>query len=64
MSKKMIEIEYCLECPYKFWNENYNTPECSRKNNKVIYAIGEIQAWCPLPEAPACQMTEDQKKFA
>jgi hypothetical protein len=63
-SKKMIEIEYCSECPYKSWNENHKTSECSRKNNKVINAIGKIQAWCPLPEVPACQMTEDQLKLA
>ena len=60
----MIEIEYCSECPYKLWNENYNTSECSRKSNKVIYAIEEMQPWCPLPEVPVCQMAEDNQKFA
>jgi len=53
MSKKMIEIENCSECPYKIWNEKHKTSECGRKSNKVIYAISKIQAWCPLPEAPA-----------
>ena len=60
----MIEVEYCYECPYKLWNENHKTSECSKKNNRVIYVIGEIQEWCPLPEAPVCQMTEDQLIFA
>ena len=64
MSKKMIEVEYCYECPYKFWNEHHKTSECSRKNNRVIYVIGEIQEWCPLPEVPVSQMTEDQLIFA
>ena len=53
MSKKMIEIENCSECPYKMWNENYKTFECGRKNNKVIYTIKEIQEWCPLLDFPA-----------
>ena len=43
MSKKMIEVEYCYESPYKLWNEHHKTSECSRKNNRVIYVIGEIQ---------------------
>ena len=60
----MIEIENCSECPYKIWNENHKTSECSRKNNKVIYTLGEIQDWCPLPEVPVCQITEGQQKFA
>jgi hypothetical protein len=53
MSNKIIEIENCSECPYKIWNDNHKTSECGRKNNKVIYTISNIQAWCPLPEATA-----------
>ena len=60
MSNKIIEIENCSECPYKIWNENHKTSECGRKNNKVIYFISKIQAWCPLPEAPARQISKDQ----
>lgn len=64
MRTKMIEIENCSVCPYKSWNENYKTSECTQKNNKVIYTIDKIPAWCPLPEIPECQITEDYLKFA
>ena len=62
MTKRMIEIKYCSECPYILWNETYETSECRRKSNKVIYTLAKIQEWCPLPEVPACQMTMDQQK--
>ena len=64
MFRKVIEIENCSVCPYKLWNENYKTSECTRKNNKVIYAIDKIPAWCPLPEIPERQVVEDQRKIA
>lgn len=58
--RKIIEIEFCFECPHSCWNEEFKNLECGKYGQKVIYDIESIPVWCPLPDAPLSERPELQ----
>jgi hypothetical protein len=51
MTKKIIEIDFCFECPNRRWDETYKEFECTIYDNRIISAIEKVADWCPLPDA-------------
>ena len=45
---KSVSIEYCGDCPYRFYEGN----ELFCELTDILTTEGEIPEWCPLPDAP------------
>ncbi len=61
MPRKVIILNNCSACPYKYYNKNHQRV-CRYSDGKVIdIAVTTIPAWCELEDYAETEEATDQK---